>query len=496
MGVRQTETAKPRRGTRAETFAAFRKAIFHTEEAETVPSTMIRDMTKGAVVPQLLRFAFPLFVSNALQAVYNLVDMIIVGNCIGKAGMSAVSIGGDILHLLTFVAMGFSSAGQVLIARSVGTGRHDEIKKTIGTMFTFLLGASLAISLGCYLLRASVLRWLNTPAAAADFAMDYMVTCVCGLPFIYGYNIVSAILRGMGDSRRPFLFIAAAAVLNTALDILFVKYLGMEVFGAALATVIGQGVSFLLALAYLHRRRESFGFDFRPESFRIDPPAFRRLLSLGIPMAIQSAAISFSKIVLMAWVNLFDVTYSALAGIFNKTNTVCGVISQAFTTAGSTMAGQNLGAGKHERVQRILLTILVIGLGFALLGTGVMLLCPAAVYAVFTPDADVLRAAGVLTLPIILNFYGAATRSASFSLINGSGRAGLNLAIAIIDGVISRIGLAALLGFACGLECFGFWMGDSLAGFMPLIIGGTFYLSGKWREPGARLHVREEKTTD
>jgi len=449
-----------------------------------VASTMIRDMTRGPVVSQLLRFAFPLFVSNALQAVYNLVDMVIVGNYIGKAGMSAVSIGGDILHLLTFVAMGFSSAGQVLIARSVGTGRYEEIKKTIGTMFSFLLGVSLAISAACYLLRFSVLRWLNTPAAAEAFAMDYMVTCVCGLPFIYGYNIVSAILRGMGDSRRPFLFIAAAAILNTVLDILFVKYLGMEVFGAALATVIGQGVSFLSALVYLYRRRESFGFDFRPESFRIDPPAFRRLLSLGIPMAIQSAAVSFSKIVLMAWVNLFDVTYSALAGIFNKVNTVCGVISQAFTTAGSTMAGQNLSAGKHDRVNRILLTILSIGLGLAALATAVMLLHAETLYAVFTTDADVLRAAGVLTLPIILNFYGSATRSAAFSLINGSGRSRLNLAIAIIDGVVSRMGLAALLGFAFRLDCFGFWMGDSLAGFMPLIIGSIFYLSGKWKESG------------
>jgi len=311
-----------------------------------------------------------------------------------------------------------------------------------------------------------------------------MVTCVCGLPFIYGYNIVSAILRGMGDSRRPFLFIAAAAILNTVLDILFVKYLGMEVFGAALATVIGQGVSFLSALVYLYRRRESFGFDFRPESFRIDPPAFRRLLSLGIPMAIQSAAVSFSKIVLMAWVNLFDVTYSALAGIFNKVNTVCGVISQAFTTAGSTMAGQNLSAGKHDRVNRILLTILSIGLGLAALATAVMLLHAETLYAVFTTDADVLRAAGVLTLPIILNFYGSATRSAAFSLINGSGRSRLNLAIAIIDGVVSRMGLAALLGFAFRLDCFGFWMGDSLAGFMPLIIGSIFYLSGKWKESG------------
>ena len=445
---------------------------------------MIRDLTKGPVVPQLFRFALPLFASNALQAVYNLVDMVIVGNYIGKAGMSAVSIGGDILHLLTFVAMGFSSAGQVIIARSVGAGRRDEIRKTIGTMFSFLLGISLVISVICYALRFHVLRWLNTPSASEAFAMDYMVTCVCGLFFIYGYNIVSAILRGMGDSRRPFLFIAIAALLNTVLDVTFVKYLGMEVFGAALATVIGQAVSFLTALVYLYRRRESFGFDFHPESFRIDGHAFRRLLALGIPMAIQSAAISFSKIVLMSWINLFDVTYSALAGIFNKVNVVSGVISQSFTTAGSTMVGQNLGAREYKRVNRILLTILWVNLALAALGTAVMALYPQTVYAAFTPDTDVLAAAGVLTLPIIINFFGSATRSVSFSLINGSGRAKLNLAVAIIDGIISRMGLAALLGFALKWDCFGFWMGDSLAGFMPLIIGSIFYLSGKWKESG------------
>jgi len=448
--------------------------------------TMVRDLTGGPVVPLLLRFAMPLFVSNALQAVYTLVDMVVVGNCIGKAGMSAVSIGGDLLHLLTFVALGFCSAGQVIIARAVGEKRPEDIQRTIGTMFSFLLSVSAGIALVCFLLRSSLLRWLNTPAAARAYAMDYLVTCICGLVFIYGYNIVSAVLRGMGDSRRPFLFIAVAAILNMVLDVLFVKYLHMEVFGAALATIIGQGVSFLASLVYLYRRRDSFGFDFKLRSFRIDGPAFRRLLALGIPMAIQSAAVNLSKIVLMSWINLFDVTYSALAGIFNKLNTMCGVISQSFTTAGSTMVGQNLGARKYRRVNEALLTILLIGLGFAAVFTAVMLLCPEGVYGMFTPDPEVLSVAAVLTLPVILNFFGAATRSVAFSLINGSGRAKLNLAVAIIDGMISRIGLAALFGFALRWDCFGFWMGDALAGFMPLLIGAAFYLSGRWRTDSVR----------
>ena len=452
---------------------------------KTSSSTMIRDLTTGSVAAQLLRFAFPLFLSNALQAVYNLVDMIVVGNYIGKAGLSAVSIGGDILHLLTFVAMGFCSAGQVIIARSVGAGRYDDVKKTIGTMFSFLLGVSVVIAACCYGMRVSILRWLNTPTASAAYTMDYTVTCICGLVFIYGYNIVSAILRGMGDSKRPFVFIAVAAVLNTVLDVLFVKYLGLAVFGAALATVIGQGTSFLAALVYLYRNRESFGFDFRPASFLIDRKTLLRLLALGIPMAIQSAAISFSKIILTAWINMFDVTYSAMAGIFNKVNVMSGVISQSFTTAGSTMAGQNLAAGKTKRVNALLLLILGIGTGLAALASLVMWVWPDAVYSIFTSDAEVLSLAGVLTLPIIVNFFGAATRSASFALINGSGRPKLNLSVAIIDGVIMRIGLAALLGFALKLDCFGFWMGDSLAGFMPFVIGGIFYLTGRWKEQPA-----------
>lgn len=444
--------------------------------------SMIRDLTRGPVAAQLLRFTLPLFLSNALQAVYNLVDMIVVGNFIGKAGLSAVSIGGDILHLLTFVAMGFSSAGQVIIARAVGAGRYEEVRKTIGTMFSFLLSVSLVIAAVCYGLRFSVLQWLNTPAASEKYTMDYMVTCVCGLIFIYGYNIVSAILRGMGDSKRPFVFIAVAAVLNTVLDILFVRYLGLAVFGAALATVIGQGVSFLAAVAYLYRHREAFGFDFRLASFRIRKDALLRLLALGVPMAIQSAAISFSKIILMAWINLFDVTYSALAGIFNKVNVMGGVISQAFTTAGSTMVGQNMAAGKYRRVNQVLALVLGIGIALAALASAVMWCWPEGIYDIFTTDADVLAVAGVLTLPVILNFYGAATRSASFALINGSGRPRLNLAVAIIDGVFARIGLAALLGFGLKLDCFGFWMGDSLAGFMPFLIGGVFYLSGSWKK--------------
>ena len=442
---------------------------------------MVRDLTNGNVARLLLQFAFPLFVSNALQAVYNIVDMVVVGQFIGGAGMSAVSIGGDILHLLTFVAMGFSSAGQVIIAQSVGAGEPHKVQKTIGTMFTFLLSAALVISLGCYCIRDQMLGWLNTPAESYAFTMDYTVTCIVGLVFIYGYNIVSAILRGMGDSRRPFMFIAIAAVVNIVLDLVFVAWCGMEVFGAALATVISQGLSFLIALVYLYIHRESFGFDFRLGSFAIDRPALARLLALGIPMAIQSAAINISKIVLTSWINLYGVVFSALSGIYNKVNTMIGIVSNSFTTAGSSMVGQNLGAKKYDRVPVIMRTVILCTASIATVLTLALLFASEPIFALFTSDEAVLASASILVIPAVLNFYGSATRSMAFSLINGSGNTKLNFAVAIIDGMISRVGIAALLGFVLGMGCQGFWYGDALAGFMPLVIGMCYYVSGKWK---------------
>ncbi len=449
--------------------------------------SMVKDLTKGSVAKTLLLFALPLFLSNALQAIYNIVDMIVVGQFIGRAGMSAVSTGGDILHLLTFVAMGFSSAGQVLIAQDVGAKNFDRVRKTIGTMFTFLFLASVVISVGCYVIREPMLGWLNTPEEAYAYTMDYTVTCIFGLVFIYGYNIVSAILRGMGDSKRPFIFIVIAAVLNTVLDIVFVAYMDMEVFGAALATVIGQGVSFIVSLIYLYRRRQEFCFDFKPASFRMEKEALQRIIALGVPMAIQSAAISLSKIVLMSWINNEGVVYSAMAGVYNKINTMVAVVSQAFVASGSAMVGQNLGAGKLERVPKILNVVTVCSMAISAVLTVVMLVFPDQVFAAFTTDAEVLTSASILILPTILNFYGAATRSTSFSIINGSGNTKLNLAVALIDGVISRIGLAALLGFALDLGCRGFWLGDAIAGFVPIIIGMCFYLSGNWKHTGNAL---------
>lgn len=441
-----------------------------------------RDLNQGRVGKSMMIYAVPLLASNLLQAVYNIVDMVVVGNVIGGAGMSAVSIGGDVLHLLTFLAMGFSNAGQVLISQLVGAGnRKNDIKNMIGTMFVFLLGISLVIAVTCSIFGNSILGVLKTPAEAWGFCRSYMITCIVGLPFIYGYNLVCAILRGMGDSKRPFVFICIASGMNIVLDILFVKYMNMSVFGAALATVIGQAVSFLCSLVYLVRNKESFGFDFKRSSFVINKKSLKSLVSLGIPMAIQSAAVMITKMVILAWTNAAGLIYSALMGVYNKVGVCMNVVAQSFTTAGNTMTGQALGAEKYDRVYKIL-AIATLGSGLiCVIIAGALLLCPDAVYGVFTSDAEVLASAHLLTLPCIVNCVGTVGRTFSFSLINGSGNSRLNLAVAILDGIIGRYGLAYLFGFIMNMGCQGFWMGDASAGCIPFFIGLIFLFSGKWK---------------
>lgn len=444
--------------------------------------TMAKDLTKGSVIKLLLLFAAPLFLSNALQAIYNIVDMIVVGQVIGGDGMSAVAIGGNVLGILNFIVMGFAGAGQIIIAKSVGQKDFEAVKRTIGTMFTLLLAAAVVMSVACFFLRDWLLELVNTPKEAYQYTMDYTLVCMAGLVFIYGYNIVSAIMRGMGDSKRPFMFVAIASVINIILDILFVAVFHMEVRGAALATVIGQGISFLYALWYFYQHKEAFGFDFKPRSFIPDGATVRGLCALGIPMAIQSAAITISMTVVAAWVNSFGVVYSACAGVLNKLNMLVGIMTMSLTTAAGSMVGQNLGAKKYNRISKILLSTTACTSVIVLIYIAVLVLFPEMMIGLFTSDAAILASASIIVLPSVVNAFGSISRSFAFAIINGSGNSKLNLLVAIIDGMIARIALAYILGWKNGMGPQGFWLGDALAGFVPFLIGFTYFMSGSWKK--------------
>jgi len=458
---------------------------------------LIRDLTTGSVPGTLLRFAMPLFLSGLLQMVYNMVDMIVVGQMVGTEGLSAVSIGGEMMMLITFIAMGFSNAGQILISRFVGQNRRDLIGEMVGTLFTLLTALALAIMVIFLFTYQGILGWLNTPESIWEYTRQYSITCICGTVFIYGYNLVSAILRGMGDSRHPFMFIALASVLNLGLDLLFVGPMGLGTRGAALATVIGQAVSFLFALVFLYRHREQIYFDFKPKHFRIYRSVISPLLSLGIPMVIQSAAITFSMLFVNSYINDYardNIEQIAVTGIARKLESMISVVAQAITAAGGAMISQALGAGKTERVPKIvghsLWIVAIPSAAFAL----ITLIRPELLFGIFSQDAAVIQTAVTQYVPVaMIQYLGCTLRPPSFALINGSGNSRLNLAVALADGVACRIGLSMLLGvtFAWGIQ--GFWYGNAISGCVPFLVGFTFLLSGKWKKPPkSRRHEKPD----
>lgn len=443
--------------------------------------SLANDLTVGSVPRQLISFAAPLLASGLLQTVYNMVDAAVVGKVVGSTGLAAVSIGGDMLHTMTFVGMGFANAGQVIISQFMGAGQKDNIKKMIGTLFTFMLGVAALLTVVCLVLCKQILNWMNTPAEAWQYTLDYVAVCIVGLIFIYGYNLVSSILRGMGDSRHPFVFIAVATVINIVLDLLFVAVFQWAAFGAALATVIGQGVSFIMAIVFLYRNRERFGFDFARSSFGIHREVFVPMVKLGIPMVLQSAAVQFSRLFISANINSYGVMAAAVTGIGNKLDTAVNVFTGSMSTAGGSMIGQNIGAEKYDRVSKVIGCAFLIDLVVVAIMIGAVVLFPGAVFGLFTDEAATIEAAMVYIPVAVLCFASCVFRSPMFALISGSGYARLNLAVGLLDGVLARVGLSVLLGEVFGLGIYGYWYGGALAGYVPFFIGGAYYLSGKWR---------------
>ena len=448
---------------------------------------LIRDLTTGSVPKTMLRFAMPLFLSGLLQMVYNMVDMIVVGQMVGTAGLSAVSVGGEMMMLITFIAMGFSNAGQILISRYVGEKRNDRIGEMVSTLFTLLMSLAVLIMVLFLFTYQDIMAWLNTPDSIWEYTRQYSITCIWGTVFIYGYNLVSAILRGMGDSKHPFIFIAIASILNVILDLLFVGPMGMGPQGAALATVIGQAVSFLFALTLLYRHREQIHFDFKPSHFRISRSVIRPLLSLGIPMVIQSAAITFSMLFVNSYINKYGEVYIAVTGIARKLENMISIVSQAISAAGGAMISQALGAKKTERVPKVFFHALwIVAIPSAVFAL-ITLVKPEWLFGIFTQDPAVLQTVlnEYITVAMI-QYLGCTLRPPAFALINGSGNSRMNLAVALLDGVACRIGLSLLLGVTLGWGISGFWYGNAISGTIPFVVGFSFLLSGRWRPRESR----------
>jgi len=304
-----------------------------------------------------------------------------------------------------------------------------------------------------------------------------------GLVFIYGYNVVSAILRGMGDSKHPFIFVSIAAITNLALDLVFVVGFRMGPGGAALATVISQGLSFVACVVFLYRNREKFGLEMHKGDFiHWDGEMLGALVKLGTPMAIKSASIQISKLFVNSWINSYGVEVSAFAGIANKISSIINLISNAMNTAGSTVVGQNIAAGKFDRVKQTMGALAKITLTVATVLSALICLFPEPFFGIVTDDQAVLALVDSYLPIAVLLLYGSAARAIMNALLNGSGNYNVNFATAIFDGIVMRIGLAVLFGLVLDMRHYGFWLGDALAGFTPFVIGVVFYFTGSWKK--------------
>lgn len=443
--------------------------------------SFINDLTEGAVAKKLLYFAFPFMLSNLLQTVYNLVDMSVVGHFMGSAGLSAVSIGGRLVELLTMLCTGFCTGGQILLSQQVGAKQKEDMQKTIGTLFTFILLCAVGLGSLSILLHRPILTLMNTPTTAFEEAAKYMVICNSGCIFIFGYNALCAVLRGMGDSKRPLIFVAIASVVNLVLDLLFVAGFQMGAAGAAIATVISQGLAFLFALVFLIRHKEAFGFSFTRQSLRLHGRILGLLVKLGLPLAFQSAAISVSMLFVNSFINSYGEAASAVFGAGVKLQSIPSIITQGMSMANSSMVGQNMAAGKPARVKQSVHTCLLLNACVYGVFIAVCLLFPKAIFSLFTTDPSVLALAPVYLQISCIGFAASILNSSFNSVINGIGFTSLSMTIGLLDGVVARIAFSLLFGISLGMGLNGFFLGHSLAIWVTALLATLYYFSGHWQ---------------
>ena len=430
----------------------------------------------------MLLFALPFMASNALLVFYSTIDMIIVGKCVGTPGLSAVSLSSQIINFASMVCLGFSNAGQVLLAQALGAGKKREMTDIIGTLFTFVSLLSLALSAAILGGQNLILRLIKVPMESFEMARQYLVICGAGLIFTAGYNLVSAVLRGMGDAKRPFLFIGIASAVNLVLDILFTGIFGWGVAGAAWATIIGQAVSFLFSLYYLYRKRAEFGFEFDKDSFIPKRRYTRMIAAIGTPMAIQSGCINLSMLVVNALINDVGVVASATFGVGVRIDDIVNKISQGIQYAAVPMISQNIGAGKNGRAKKVVLFAIIYSVALTIFFMTLYLTVGTRLFMVFSDDPLVHGMSGEFIRAILWMFPAFALMRGSGAFIQGIGNAKLGMVLAILDGVLLRIGLSWLFGIFLDLGFFGFVLGYGLAPYGYAIPSLLYFISGKWEK--------------
>lgn len=353
---------------------------------------MKRELTSGSVMKNLLFFSLPYLLSFFLQTLYGMADLLIIGQFGGVADTTAVSVGSQVMHMLTVMIVGLAMGATVNIGQAIGGRDNRRAALFTGNTVTLFMGLSVTLTLLLLILRSAIVSAVSTPADAAAGTGDYLTICFIGIPFITAYNIISAVFRGMGDSKSPMCFIAAACAANIALDYLFIGALGMGPAGAALGTVLSQAISVIISLIVIKRR--STGLALTKADIRLNKQIIGKILKIGVPVAMQDGFIQIAFMVITVIANRRGLNDAAAVGIVEKIIGFLFLVPSSVLSAVSALGAQNIGAQKPERARKTLLYAIFIAAGFGGTAAVIMQFLSSGAVSLFTDSAVVTRLGG------------------------------------------------------------------------------------------------------
>lgn len=353
---------------------------------------MEKNLTTGSVLHNVLYFSLPYLLSYFLQTLYGMADLFIIGQFEGAASTTAVSVGSQVMHMITVMIVGLAMGSTVGIGRAIGAGEHKHVTAIIGNTVSLFMVVSVALMGVLLLLVRPIVAIMSTPEEAVAGTVAYLTICFIGIPCITAYNIISSIFRGLGDSKSPMYFIAVACAANIALDYLFIGAMGLGPAGAALGTTLSQAISVVVSLAVILKRQT--GINLRKEDLKLRRPVLRQILKIGLPVALQDGFIQIAFIVITIIANRRGLSDAAAVGIVEKVISFLFLVPSSMLSTVSALGAQNIGAGKHERAALTLRYAIFIAAGFGLCISIVMQWIAEPVVGLFTTDAVVILAGG------------------------------------------------------------------------------------------------------
>lgn len=349
---------------------------------------MERDLTSGSVWKNIVYFSLPYLLSYFLQTLYGLADLFIVGQFDGVASTTAVSIGSQVMHMLTVMIVGLAMGTTVNIGRAVGARDSQKASKVVGNTTVLFVGVSVVLAVVLLVLVQPIVRVMSTPAKAVEGTVRYLTICFIGIPFITAYNVIASIFRGLGDSKSPMYFIAVACVANIALDYLFIGALHMGPAGAALGTTLSQTISVAVSLLVILKKKT--GISVKRADFRLERVTMGQVLKIGVPIAAQDGFIQVAFIIITIIANRRGLSVAAAVGIVEKIISFLFLVPSSMLSTVSALGAQNMGAGKYERADQILRYAMGIAVGFGLIVSLLIQIIAGPVVGLFTTDVAVI----------------------------------------------------------------------------------------------------------